>query len=147
MLISEFESAMLEMGITVKVTSTGHPEWKRGYLQIMQESGIPCRYGRASFHNDSLYNVKWYFKQHSNIELNESDCMIFMWEFYQKHGVIMTRELYDVTVTVAKQMVEEDLQERLAKRAETNKRNPKKRPSIKGRHVRNFIRDLINAEL
>lgn len=143
----EFKNAMAELGLACKWATTGDPRWTRAYLQVVPEKGIPCQYGRASFHDGKLYNVKWYFKQQSDIELNDSDRMIFMWSFYERHGVAMTRELYDATVVLAHQQADACLADRLAKRAQTNKRNPKKRPSIKGRNVRNFIRDLINVQL
>ncbi|CAM0037242.1 hypothetical protein VPHK120G1_0034 [Vibrio phage K120 g1] len=141
----EFESAIKAAGYYVQWCKTGCPTWVRGYIRKMGENGIPCQYGRASFWLGELYNVKLYWRQYSGSDLNESDYLAYAWMAYQVNKQFLTHERYEEIVAQAWVLQKAEFKRRLELRAETQKRNPKKRRSIKGRCVRNYINEIIRG--
>lgn len=141
----QFESAIKSIGFYVQWSRTGDPNWIRGFIRKMGEDDIPIQYGRASFHFGELYNVKFYWRQHAGHELTESDYLIYAWRHYNRSGQFMTKERYDEIVEQAWVLQKAEYKRRLKLRAETQKRNPKKRPSIKGRCVRRYIEEIIDG--
>lgn len=140
----EFEKAIKAAGYYVSWCRTGSPNWFRGFILKMGEGDIPTQYARASFECGELYNVKFYWRQYTNSDLNESDYLIYFWRAYKVTKQYLTIDEYNEIVKQAEKMREAEYQERLDKRAETNRLNPKKRRSIKGRCVRRFIEKIID---
>lgn len=140
----EFEAAIRSFGYLVKWAKTGDPSWVRGYIiKVTDTSTIPTYYARAGFRCRELYNVNFYWRQYSGSELNESDYLFYAWRAYQVSKTLLTKERYEEIVAQAWTLQKAELNRRLRLREETNKRNPRKRPSIKGRCVRNYILEII----
>lgn len=123
-----------QIGCTINVQNTGHPEWKRGYIT---HKGVQL--GRIAIHGGEYSHVKWYGGNDTSYE-GEHSYPIVAFQTFETHSVILSQRAYALAVNYAKLLQEKHYKEKLAARAALPKR---KRPSIKKGNLGRYIQEAV----
>ncbi|QQM14137.1 hypothetical protein pVco14_087 [Vibrio phage pVco-14] len=128
------------VGIKPIVVKTGSPNWVRCFLEYKG-----CRYGRASFFNGELWNIKWYDKG-EGFELRETDRLKTAIVLMRDYNMSLGNELWDLLVQRAKLKQDLAYRAKLANREALEeqdiargRKKPKKRRAIQKPNIRNFL--------
>lgn len=103
--------------------------WRRVFIHVPQEDGIPLSVGRVMFHNGKFSHVKWYSGPESG-DLQDHHLYCFRWNFYISTGVVMLDDMWDLFRKEAKELSLKLYQQRVDARAELNRIKPKKRRKL-----------------
>lgn len=111
----EFQVVLDKSGFTSERHRTGHPDWTRTFIK---KGGVS--YGRASFLNGKLYNIKWYYT--GSVAFN-----VFCVNMLMQHNYLPTEEEYNLTWYWAEKAANDEHERKI----EFRKSLPeKKRPSL-----------------
>ncbi|CAM0076618.1 hypothetical protein VPHK251G3_0086 [Vibrio phage K251 g3] len=128
------------VGIKPITVKTGSPEWVRVFIEYKG-----CRYARASFKDNQLFNIKWYDRGYTD-ELNETDRLKTAIALMKSKGIVLSDGLWDLLVDRSEALRDEAYRIKLAKREHLEEmdlargaKKRKKRPKIKKPLIRNYL--------
>lgn len=139
---AEFKDKLAEIGMVGQIQTTGSPDWVRVFIQA-----DGSQWGRANFHHDELWNIKWYHREDG--ELWEADFVHARINCLLNWGKELTKSDWADALNECKLRHEADKAKKKQARAEKDfnlrllgKRIPK-RPSIKGRSPRAYMSEVL----
>lgn len=134
--VEECLQGLSAIGLTGRVQVTGHPD----YTRIFVMKGV-VSLGRIVIFKGLYTHVKWYWLQEG--ELGEPDLHIFRWNYWVKTGKVLTQQQYNEVYFKAKELREQDFQERLDWRREhpfkSDGVTPAKRKPLSRKNIRRWM--------
>lgn len=128
------------VGIKPITVKTGSPEWVRVFIEYKG-----CRYARASFKDNQLFNIKWYDRGYEDV-LNETDRLRTAITLKQTKGIVMSDTLWELLCDRSEALRDEAYSVKLAKREHLEEmdlargaKKRKKRAKIKKPFIRNYL--------